>query len=214
VEIEFDDSLHGFRAERGTSTACIEVKLHMQLACAKRKTLYQIFIHLATAYDTSDRGRNLGILEGYGVGRRIIRLLTHFWARQLELARQAGYHSSPFEVNRGVTQGDIPSPTILNVVWDAVVRAWKAEVTAGNLLSVRSRAIEEIAAKFYADDGVLASTTAPELQDRNYLVELFERVNIKTNTSKTKSMTCQPRPDQGHISDHAYKRMMVGSGAS
>jgi hypothetical protein len=215
AEIEFDDSLHGFRAERGTSTACIEAKLHMQLACAQRKTLYQIFIDLAKVYDTLDRGRTLDILEGYGVGRRIIRLLTNFWAHQLAVARQSGYHSSPFEVNIGVTQGDIPSPTIFNVVCDALVRAWKAEVTAGNLSSERSRAIEEIVSKLYADDGVLTSTTDPELQDSlHYLVELFERVNLKTNTSKTKSMTCQPRPEQGHISDHAYKRMMVRSGAS
>jgi hypothetical protein len=39
-------------------------------------------------------------------------------------------------------------------------------------------------------------------------------VNLKTNTSKTKSMTCHPRPEQGHISDHAYKRLMDRSGAS
>jgi hypothetical protein len=164
----------GFRAERGTSTAYIEAKLHMQLTCAQWKTLYQIFIDLAKAYDTLDRGRTLEILERYGVGRPIIRLLTNFWARQLVVARQARYHSSPFEVNRGVTQGDIPSPTIFNVVCNAIVRKWKAEVTAGNLLCVRSRAIEEIAYKFYADDGVLASTIALELQySLNYLVELF-----------------------------------------
>jgi hypothetical protein len=85
---------------------------------------------------------------------------------------------------------------IFNVVCDAIFRAWKAEVTAGNLSYVRSRAIEEIAAKFYADDSVLDSTIAPELQDSlNYLVEQFERVNLKTNTSKTKSMTCQPWPE-------------------
>jgi hypothetical protein len=142
-------------------------------------------------------------------------LLTNFWARQLAVARQAGNHSSPFEVNRGVTQGDISSPTIFNVVWDAIVRAWKEEVTAGNLSSVRSRAIEETAAKLYADDGILASTIAPELQDSlNYLVELCEGVNLKTNTNKTKSMTCQSRPEKDHISDHEYKRMMDGSGAS
>jgi hypothetical protein len=118
-------------------------------------------------------------------------------------------------VNIGVTQGDIPSPTIFNGVWDAIVRAWKAEATAGSLSSVRSRAIEEIAAKFYADDGVLASTIAPKLQDSlNYLVEIFERANLKNNTSKTKSMTCQPRTEQGHISDNAYKHTMDRSGAS
>jgi hypothetical protein len=39
-------------------------------------------------------------------------------------------------------------------------------------------------------------------------------VNLKTNTSKKKFMTCKPRPELGHISDHEYKRMMDGSGAS
>jgi hypothetical protein len=72
VEIEFDYSLRGFRAERGISTACIEAKLHIQLSCAQRKTLYHIFIDLEKAYDTLARGRTLKILEGYGVGRQII----------------------------------------------------------------------------------------------------------------------------------------------
>jgi hypothetical protein len=178
AEIEFDDSLHGFRVERGTITMCVEAKLHMQLACDQLKTLYQIFFDLAKA--TLNRGRTLNMLEGYGVGRWIRRLLTNFWARQLAAACQAGYHRLPFEVNRGVTQGDIPSPTIFNVVFNAIVRACKAEVTAGNLSSEQWRAIDEITVKFYADDGVLASTIAPELQDSlNYLVELFERVNLK-----------------------------------
>jgi hypothetical protein len=33
--IDFDDSIHGFRAERGTSTANIEAKLQMQLSCVR-----------------------------------------------------------------------------------------------------------------------------------------------------------------------------------
>jgi hypothetical protein len=76
--IDFDDSIHGFRAERGTSTANIEAKLQMQLSCVRRQTLYQIFIDLAKAYDTLDRGRTLEILAGYGVGKRILRLLKNF----------------------------------------------------------------------------------------------------------------------------------------
>jgi hypothetical protein len=70
--IDFDDSIHGFRAERGTSTANIEAKLQMQLSCVWRQTLYQIFIDMAKAYDTLDRGRTLDILEGYRVEKRII----------------------------------------------------------------------------------------------------------------------------------------------
>jgi hypothetical protein len=37
--MDVDDSIHGFRAERGTSTANIEAKLQMQLSCVRRQTL-------------------------------------------------------------------------------------------------------------------------------------------------------------------------------
>jgi ribosome assembly protein YihI (activator of Der GTPase) len=50
---------------------------------------------------------------------------------------------------------------------------------------------------FYADDGLIAARNHEWLQmaiDR--LNELFERVGLRTNTSKTQAMTCTP----GHIS--------------
>jgi hypothetical protein len=101
--IDFDDSIHGFRAERGTSTANIEAKFQMQLSCVRRHMLYQVFIDLAKAYNTLDRGRTLEILEGYGVGKRILRLLNNFWDLLLVVARQGGYHSSASPAGRGVT---------------------------------------------------------------------------------------------------------------
>jgi hypothetical protein len=70
---------------------------------------------------------------------------------------------------------------------------------------------EDIAAMLYADDGLLASNQPCILQGgTDYLVDLFERVSLNANTSKTKSMTCEPRPEQGPISDHAYKCRMTG----
>ena len=40
------------------------------------------------------------------------------------VAREGGYYRSAFQGYRGVTQGDPLSPTIFNVVVDAVVRLW------------------------------------------------------------------------------------------
>ena len=39
-------------------------------------------------------------------------------------ARAGGYYGKAFKGARGVTQGDPLSPTIFNVVVDAVVRHW------------------------------------------------------------------------------------------
>ena len=45
------------------------------------------------------------------------------------MAEQAGgYFREPLHGERGVTEGDPPSPTILNVVVDAVVRYWETLV--------------------------------------------------------------------------------------
>ena len=47
------------------------------------------------------------------------------------VARAGGYYVTAFQEERGVTQGYPLSPTIFNVVVDAVVRYWVAVVIAG-----------------------------------------------------------------------------------
>ena len=69
-----------------------------------------------------DRSRCLEILEGYGVGPNSRRLLTTYWRGLTMVARATGYYRTAFGGDRGVTQGDPLSPTIFNVVVDAVVR--------------------------------------------------------------------------------------------
>ena len=71
-----------------------------------------------------DKSRCLEILEGYGVGPITRRLLKTYWRRLTMVARAGGYYGEAFKGARGVTQGDPLSPTIFNVVVDAVVRHW------------------------------------------------------------------------------------------
>ena len=87
-----------------------------------------IFLDLHKAYDALDRSRCLEILEGYGVGPRSRRLLQTYWRRLMMVARAGGYYWTAFKGGRGVTQVDPLSPTIFNVVVDAVVRYWVTSV--------------------------------------------------------------------------------------
>ena len=66
--ILYHDTLHSFRAGRGTGTATLEAKLLHQIAAMREEVLYMIFLDLTKAYDTLDRSRSLEILEGYRVG--------------------------------------------------------------------------------------------------------------------------------------------------
>ena len=46
------------------------------------------------------------------------------------VARAGGYYRTAFQVETGVTQGDLLSPTIFDVVVYAVVRHWVTDVIA------------------------------------------------------------------------------------
>ena len=124
ASITYHDFLHGFRECRGTGTTTLEAKLLQQLAALREEVLYVIFLELHKAYDALDRSRCLEILEVYGVGPKARKLLQTYWHRLTVVARAGGYYGTAFRGERGVTQGDPLSPTIFNVVVDAVVRHW------------------------------------------------------------------------------------------
>ena len=66
-------------------------------------------------------------------------------------------------------------------------------------------AVRELMAIFYADDAILASRDPVALQKAlDIIVELFERVGLRTNTSKTKVMTCVLGKIRTRLSREAY----------
>ena len=151
--------LHGLWEGRGTGTATLEAKLLQQLAAMREEVLYVIFLDLTKAYDALDRSRSLEILKGYGVGERVRRLLTVYWERTTMVARAGSYYGKGFKEDRGVKQGDPLSPTIFNVVVDAVVRHWLQLATHEvERRGERGREGRHQAALFYADDGTIASS--------------------------------------------------------
>ena len=109
------------------------------------------------------------------------------------VARAGRYYGTEFKGERGVTQGDPLYPTIFNVVVDAVVRQWLHLATQeSERRGERGRERRHQAALFYADDGMIASTDPLWLQWAfTILVELFDRVGLKTNQRKTVSMACR-----------------------
>jgi hypothetical protein len=199
--------MHGFRTGRGRGTASIELKLRIQLATIHQIPLHVIFLDLKKAYDSIHRGGTLDILQGYSVGPQLLHLLRNLWGAQKTVVRQNGYNSNPFSVECGVTQGDIPSPKIFNIVVDAVIRCWTVEALEDK--DVQTSSI------FYVDDGVLTSNDAISLQkSSDHLLSLFRRVNLEANTKKSKSMISLPGKVKGQISSSAYDRRMSGEGVS
>ena len=76
---------------------------------------------LRKAFDTMDKGRCLQILEEAGVGPKALCLIRTFWDKTILVCRTSGYHGSPFIAKHGITQGGPLSPTIFNIMVDAIV---------------------------------------------------------------------------------------------
>ena len=62
------------------------------------------------------------------MGPRALRLLIRYWEKLQMVDQEGGYYRVTFCGNIGVTQGDPMSPTIFNVVMEAVIRHWESMV--------------------------------------------------------------------------------------
>ena len=149
-----------------------------------------IFLDMNKAYDALDRSRCLEILENYGVGPRARRLLQTYWKWLTMVARFGRYYRTTFEGAHGVTKGYPISPTIFNVVVDAVVRHWVTVIVED--AEERGECGQEgrhHAALFYADNVMVALSDHRWIQGAfNNLVGLFDRVGLRTNVRKTVGM--------------------------
>ena len=153
-------------------------------------------------------------MERYGVGPRARRLLREYWGKSTMVARAGGYYRTGFKGAIGVTQGDPLSPTIFNVVVDAVVRHWVTlAVEEAEMRGEQGREGRHQAALFYANNSMVASFNSRCLQWAfNTLDGLFDCVGLHTNAGKAVSMTCRPCPTAGNQSEKAHGRKMTGEG--
>ena len=140
-------SLHGCCNARGTRTAGIKTKLAQQLAHLEQVPFYDVFFYLKKAFDAMDRERCLLILEGYGVGPNMIRLIRNFWRDAVLVCRASGNYSTCFQSGRDVTQGGPLSAKLFNILVDAVVREWYRQL--GEESELEEEAITELMATFF-----------------------------------------------------------------
>jgi len=49
------------------------------------------------------------------------------------IPRQQAFYGTPFHASRGLATGDIPAPTIYNIVTDAILRRWYLELMMNGL---------------------------------------------------------------------------------
>ena len=211
--IELHDCLHGCHAHRGTGTRVIKAKLAQQLLYLELKPFYRVFLDLKKAFNSMDRECCIGILEGYGAGPRMVRLIRGYWRDVIMVCRASGNYGAPFKAGRGVTQGGPLSAKLFNILVNAVAREWFRELREGG--DYEEWELDELVstffAIFYVDNAYLASRDAEFLQRvLDLLVSLFEQAGIETNVSKMQTMICTPGRIRTQLPADLYQHLRHG----
>ena len=122
--------------------------------------------------------------------------------------RASGHYDRPFRARCGVTQGRPLSPTIFNLVVDAIVREWVRGLWEEHDLGFED--VRQLLACFYADDALVVARNPEHLQITcGVLITLFDQVGLETNTTKAEAMVFLPGRIRTPLTAEAYGARMV-----
>ena len=198
IQPALPDSQAGFRPARGTRDNICILKWTIDMLIRKSKPAVITFIDYTSAFDTVSHAFLDKALSSAGASmkvRRIIQTIYNAASGCVRISKPDGSQetSEPFNISRGVLQGDIFSPVAFITGLMQIFRthdAGEAGVTVGNLPNqVTIRALE------YADDAALADVDVSSASTRISAIAVGSRkdASMEISIPKTKAMHIHKR---------------------
>ena len=148
VNCELSDIQDGFRKDRETRDQVANIHWIIKKAWEFQKNIYFHFIDYAKAFNYVDHNKLWEILKEMGIPDHLTCLLRNLYAGQ-EATVRTGYGTTDwFQIGKGVCQGCILSPWLLNLYSEYIM--WNArldEAQAG--IKIAGKNINNLR---YADD--------------------------------------------------------------
>ena len=153
-----------------------------------QKNIYFCFIDYAQAFDCVDHNKLWKILKEIGIPDYLTCLLRNLYVGQEATVKTGHGTTNWFQIGKGVCQGCILSPCLLNFYTEYIMRnAGLEEAEAG--IKIAERNINNLR---YADDTTLMAESEEELKSLLKVKEESEKVGLKLNIQKTKIMHLVP----------------------
>ena len=183
VNCKLPDVQDGFRKRRETRDQIANIRWIIEKATEFQKNIYFCFIDYAKAFDCVDHNKLWKILKEMAIPDQLTCLVRNLYAGQEATARTG--HGTPdwFQIRKGVRQGCILSPCLLNFYPEFIMRnTGLPEAQAG--IKIAGRNINNLS---YIDDTTLMADSQEELKSLLMKVkEESEKVGLKLNIQKTK----------------------------
>ena len=189
VNPELTDIQAGFRKGRWTRDKIANILWIIKSAREFQKNIYFCFIDYAKPFDCVTHNKLWKILKEMGIPDHLICLLRTLYAGQEATVRTGHGTTDCFQIFKGVHQGCILLPCLLNFYAEYIMRnAGLQETQAG--IKIARRNINNLR---YADDTTLMIESEDELRSLLMKVkEESEKVGLKLNIQKTNIMASSP----------------------
>ena len=178
-----------FRKGRGTRDQIANICWIMGKAREFQKNIYFCFIDYAKAFNCVDHNKLWEIPKEMGMPDHLTCLLRNLYAGQEATVRNGHGTTDWFQIGKGVCQGCILSPCLVNLYAEYIMRnAGLEEAQIG--IKIAGRNINNLR---YADDTTLMAESEEELKSLLMKVkEESEKADLKLNIQKTKIMASGP----------------------
>ena len=177
-----------FRKGSGTRDQIANIRWIIKRAREFQKNIYFCFIDNAKAFDCVDHNKLWKILKEMGIPDHLPCLLRNLYAGQEATIRTGHGTTEGFQIGKGVHQGCILSPCLLNFYAEYIMRhAALEEAQAG--IKIARRHINNLR---YADDTTLMAESEELKSLLMKVKEESEKVGLKLNIRKTKIMASGP----------------------
>ena len=189
MNCELPNAQAGFRKDRGTRDQIANIRWIIEKAREFQKNIYFCFIDNAKAFDCVDHNKLWKILQEMGIPDHLTCLLRNLYTYQ-EATVRMGYGTTDwFQIRKGVHQGYILSPCLLNLHAEYIMRnARLDEAQAG--IKITGRNINNLR---YAYDTTLMAESEEELKSLLMKVkEESEKVGLNFNIQKLRSWHLVP----------------------
>ena len=136
---ELSDVQAVFGKGRGTRDQIANICWIIKKAREFQENIYFCFIDYSKAFDSVDHNKLWKILQEMGIPDHLTCLLRNRYAGQEATVKTGHGTTDWFQIGKGVRQGCILSPCLLNFYAEYIMRnAWLDETQAGNKIAGRN----------------------------------------------------------------------------
>jgi len=155
--------------------------------------VHQLFIDFKKAYDSVRREVLYKILIGYGIPKKLVRLIKMSLTGTYSRFRLGKNVSDRFPIRNGLKQGDALSPMLFNFALEYVIR--RVQVNQDGL---KLNGTHQLLA--YADDAnILGGRIKTLKENAEALVAATREIGLEVNADKTKYMVMSQEQNAGRI---------------